>query len=257
MSTNIDCDVLIAGAGPTGMSAAIALHDAGFDVTIIDKHETGLSFSRAILVNSRTLALLKPYGVADKIISNGHRLSSITINGPNGAIMDGHFDTSDQSGFPPTSLPQLETESCFLEGLTERGINVTRPCALKTFNQKEDRVEALVERNGQYSTIRSLYLLGADGFHSVVREELGVNYNRSEMPLRMYSQDAVIDWSGRADINIWILDTGGAIAIKMANDKVRFAATCKETFLALELSDRIEQSTWESEFDVYFAQVDA
>jgi len=73
MAESVDCDVLIAGAGPTGMSAALALHDAGYKVQIIDKHKSGLSFSRAILVNSGTLRLLKPYGVADKIMMQGTR----------------------------------------------------------------------------------------------------------------------------------------------------------------------------------------
>ncbi len=69
------------------MSAAIALHDAGYKVMIIDKHEAGLNFSRAILVNSQTLSLLKPYGVADKIMSMGRSFKSISINGPNGVIL--------------------------------------------------------------------------------------------------------------------------------------------------------------------------
>ena len=60
MSEKLDCDVLIAGAGPTGMSAAIALTQARYRVNLIDKHKNGLDFSRAILVNSQTLKLLSP-----------------------------------------------------------------------------------------------------------------------------------------------------------------------------------------------------
>lgn len=255
MSQNIDFDVLIVGAGPTGMSAAIALYDAGHKVLIIDKHEKGLEFSRAILVNSQTLALLKPYGVADKIMRKGRAFSSITINGPDGVIIDGSIDVDSTAGVHPTGLPQLSTEECLAEGLAERGIAVMRPCTLKSFDQKEDHVDSIVEVNHEYFTIRSTYLLGADGFHSTVREGLGISYNQSVDPIFMYSQDAILDWKGRSDVNIWILSSGAALALKIGDSNVRFAATNKETFLALGFSKEIEKTTWESEFAVYFAQV--
>ncbi len=255
MAANIDCDILVAGAGPTGLSAAIASQDAGFSVAVVDKHKSGLPYSRACLVNSHTLALLKPYGIADKITSVGFPLASITIYGPNGVIIDGRFDIYDRSVLRPTALPQLKTENCFVDGLVERGITVQRPCALRSFNQKEDHVASVVEKDGRLLTIKSTYLLGADGYHSVVRAGLGVNYNRSKRPLLMYSQDAAINWRGRADVNTWILETGAAIANRIGDNRVRFAATGKEAFLATGLSDQIEQTTWETEFDVYFAQV--
>lgn len=255
MSQNVNFDVLIVGAGPTGMSAAIALHDAGYRVLIIDKHEKRLEFSRAILVNSQTLALLKPYGIADKIMRKGRVFSSITINGPNGAIIDGELATDNSASVHPTGLPQLSTEECLAEGIAERGIDIRRPCTLKSFDQKEDHVDSIVEVNHEYFSVRSTYLLGADGFHSTVREGLGISYNQSVDPILMYSQDAILDWSDRSDVNIWILGSGAAIALKIGDNKVRFAATNKETFLALGLSDKIETTPWESEFDVYFAQV--
>ncbi len=255
MSSDLDCDVLIAGAGPTGMSAAIALHDAGYRVIIIDKHAKGLAFSRAILVNSQTLSLLKPLGVADKIMAQGQRFRSITIQGVDGTLLEGHVGDSTDSEIRPTLLPQLTTEQCLLEGLLERGIRVNRPAELKTLHQFETHVESLVNFGEEIQTIRSSYLLGADGAHSAVRQSLGIDYHRSKRPLLMYSQDAEMDWTGRSDVMIWVLETGAAIAIRMGPRKIRFAATSKATFQALGLEDQIEKTTWESEFDVYFAQV--
>lgn len=255
MSNETDCDVLIIGAGPTGMSAALALHDYGYKVKIIDKYEKGLSFSRAILVNSQTLNLLKPYGVSDKIMEIGFPFSSITINGPSGIIINGRVDQDKNSAVHPTSLPQLETERCFQESLLQKGISITRPCILKSFEQYEDYVEGFFEEDTKYQPIRAKYLLGADGFHSTVRDQLGIHYNQSADSLMMYSQDAEIDWSNNSDVTIWILNTGAVLAFKIGDNKVRFAATNKESFLALGMSNRIKKTTWESEFAVYFAQV--
>ncbi len=255
MSGLIDCDVLIAGAGPTGMTATIALHDAGYKVRIIDKHESGLSFSRAILVNSGTLQILKPYGVADKIMSQGRAITSLTINGPDGALISGSVSAAIGADVRPTALPQLETEQCFQQSLSERRIGISRASMLKLFTQKENCVESIIEKDNNYSTIRSRYLLGADGFHSTVRKSLEIDNHQSAQPLIMYSQDAIIDWSGMSDVVIWITSTGAALALKCGERVVRFAATNRQTFDALGFSSRIEQTMWESEFEVYFAQV--
>jgi len=255
MAESVDCDVLIAGAGPTGMSAALALHDAGYKVQIIDKHESGLSFSRAILVNSGTLRLLKPYGVADKIMAQGRAITPLTINGPGGAIISGAVTADDRTDVHATALPQLDTEKCFQQSLAERGIVISRHSSLKLFTQKAGFVESVIESNFNYHTVRSHYLLGADGFHSAVRKGLEIDNQLSPQPLMMYSQDAIIDWSGRSDVVIWIMPTGAVIAMKCGDNIVRFAATKKETFDTLGCSAQIEQTTWESVFEVYFAQV--
>lgn len=256
MSLETDYDVLIAGAGPTGMSAAIALHDFGYSVGIIDKHKGGLDFSRAILVNSKTLKLLKPFGVTEKILKAGIPFTSLSIRGPDGPLIEGSVGAPDADGIRPISLPQLETERCLLESLQERGITVDRPIELLSFYQDEELVQSRVRVNGEERTIRSSYLLGADGSHSVVREQLDIQYNKSPVPLRMYSQDAVLPWQGQSDLVIWILEEGAAIAMKLGENRVRFAATDKNAFDFLGFNSKIERTTWESEFDVFFAQVE-
>ena len=255
MSDDFDCDLLIVGAGPTGMSAALALSDAGYKIMIIDKHEKALSYSRAILVNSKTLSLLKPYNVADKIIAMGHPCSSITINGPDGLIIEGSIKATKSTNLYPILLPQLITEQCLEEGLKERGITIDRPAVFKCFEQNDNYVESIIDRYDQQVSIRSKYLLGADGFHSTVIKGLGFNYNQSATPIWMYSLDAEIDWDNHSDANIWILNSGAALAMKIGNNKVRFAATSKQTFKELGISDNIKKITWENEFEVYFAQV--
>ena len=251
-----EAEILVVGAGPTGMSAALALHDFGYQVLIIDQHETGLDFSRAILVNSNTLRLLKPFGIAEKIIRRGIPFQSLAIRGPGGSLIEGAVGSVDADGIRPIALPQLMTEQCLLEGLLERQIKVERPTRLIEVQQDADQVLARVETEGRERIIRCAYLLGADGSHSVVREQLGIAYHRSPRPLKMYSQDAILPWEDQPDLAIWILDSGAAIAMKIAEDRVRFAATDKATFETLGFVSRIRETTWESEFDVFFAQVD-
>jgi 2-polyprenyl-6-methoxyphenol hydroxylase-like FAD-dependent oxidoreductase len=255
MSISYDCDVLIAGAGPTGMSAAIALHDFGYKVMIIDRHETSLDFSRAILVNSSALRALKPFGIHEKIGKAGIPFTSMAIRGPGGDILSGPVGAPSTDGIRPISLPQLETERCLNEGLSERGLEVERPLTLVSFQQDESKVESLVEGPRGTRTMISRYLLGADGAHSKVREILNIDYHRTPEPLRMYSQDAMLAWESEPDLVIWILDSGAVMAMRIGNDRVRFAATTRASFEELGLSQRIQKTTWESDFEVHFAQV--
>ncbi|MEY2697934.1 MAG: Pentachlorophenol 4-monooxygenase [Pseudomonadota bacterium] len=256
MSNPLDCDVLIAGAGPTGMSAAIALHDFGFKVILIDRHETGLGFSRAILVNSSALRALKPFGIHTKIEQAGVPFTSMAIRGPHGDIVSGAVGDAAPDGIRPISLPQLETEHCLNQGLSERGITVERPQTLVSFQQDGSHVASVVEGPKGPRTLTSRYLLGADGAHSKVRETLQIDPHRTPEPLGMYSQDAILNWEGEPDLVIWILDSGAVMAMRIGKDRVRFAATTRSTFEELGLSSRIQKTTWESDFDVYFAQVD-
>jgi 2-polyprenyl-6-methoxyphenol hydroxylase-like FAD-dependent oxidoreductase len=255
MSTQCDFDVLIAGAGPTGMSAGIALHDFGFRVGLIDRHEKGLDFSRAVLCNSHALRALKPFGIADKISRAGFPFLSMAIREPCGVILEGPVGEPDSDGIRPISLPQLETERCLLEGLAERGIKVVHPLRLVSFTQNDNNVVSTVEGPDGIHRLTSAYLLGADGSHSRVREGLGLDYHRTAEPLAMYSQDAVLAWEGQPDLGIWILDSGAAIAMRLGENRVRFAATSRLTFEELGFSNLIKQTTWESDFDVFFAQV--
>lgn len=256
MTNPLDCDVLIAGAGPTGMSAAIALNDFGFKVIVIDRHASGLDFSRAILVNSSALRALKPFGIQEKIEKAGIPFASMAIRGPEGDLLSGSVGNPDSDGIRPISLPQLETERCLNEGLLERGIEVRRPLTLKSFEQTASLVESAVEGPSGTQTIRSAYLLGADGAHSIVRDGLSIDHHRTPEPIGMYSQDAVLDWDNEPDLVIWILDEGAVMAMRIGKDRVRFAATNRSVFAALGLGARIQKTTWESDFDVYFAQVD-
>lgn len=256
MSNSLDCDVLIAGAGPTGMSAAIALHDFGFKVIVIDRHESGLDFSRAILVNSSALRALKPFGISDKIQKAGTPFSSMAIRGPHGDLVSGAVGDPASDGIRPISLPQLETERCLNEGLLERGIQVQRPLTLSAFEQTESHVESVVEGPEGTRILRSAYLLGADGAHSIVREGLAIDHHRTPEPLGMYSQDAVLSWDDEPDLVIWILEDGAVMAMRIGKDRVRFAATNRSVFESLGLGSRIQKTTWESDFEVYFAQVD-
>lgn len=238
------------------MSAALALIALGHSVHIVDKHAHGLDFSRAILVNSSTLAGLAPYGVADAMAARGRQVASLAFRGPSGVLASGHIDPANATAPRPVFLPQLETEACLREALTARGVEVERPCELVGLAQDAEGVTTSLETNGLRRSFRSRLLIGADGFHSRVREALGVPYRTVGADMKMYSADVVMTPPFPEDGCIFLLPEGAGMALRFRDRRVRLAGTSRAVFAALDFDKLIEATTWESDFVAHFALAD-
>ncbi len=253
---NVDVDVLIVGAGPTGMSAALAAHQQGLSVKIIDKHAKGLSYSRAILVNPHTLQLLKPFGVADRIIQRGQLIQSLGMRTFDGVIVSGDIPPVPQQ-LPSVGLAQLSTEQCFIEALADRGIYIQRPAEMFSLSQDEHGVTAHISTpdSPEPQTIRSRYLIGADGFNSRTRQLLGIDYHQTDLPYQLQVQDIALEWPFREDLALWLEDVGVVMAFKLSDHVVRFAGTDLSLIQRIPQLPAIDHIIWQSNFDVHFAQV--
>ena len=252
----IDVDVLIVGAGPTGMSTALAAHQQGLSVKIIDKHAKGLSYSRAILVNPHTLQLLKPFGVADRIIQRGQLIQSLCMRTFDGVIVSGDIPPVPQQ-LPSVGLAQLSTEQCFIEALAERGIHIQRPAQMFNFTQDAQGVTAYLNTadSAEPQAIRSRYLIGADGFSSRTRQLLNIDYHQTDLPYQLQVQDIALEWPFREDLALWLEDVGVVMAFKLSDHVVRFAGTDLSLIHRIPELPAIDHIIWQSNFDVHFAQV--
>jgi 2-polyprenyl-6-methoxyphenol hydroxylase-like FAD-dependent oxidoreductase len=120
-------DVLVVGAGPVGLTLAVSLVARGRKVTVIDNQDEGQNTSRASVVYSRTLELLEPYGVTQRLASQGIHARRFTIRDRDRVLMDVPFDWL-PTAYPYTLLvSQAVTESVLLERLGQLGGRVLRP----------------------------------------------------------------------------------------------------------------------------------
>lgn len=164
---SIDTDVLVVGAGPTGLTLAAALTARGLRSTVIDRLGEGANTSRAAVVHARTLEVLEPLGVASTLDARGVHASRFTIRDRDRVLVPITF------GGLPTRYPytlmvsQAVTEEVLLDRLTTLGGHVLRPRALVDLAQDETGVDATLDDG---SRIRARYVVGADGMHSAVRE---------------------------------------------------------------------------------------
>jgi len=172
-----NANVLIVGAGPTGMTLALSLLSRGHEITIVDKLEEGDNTSRAAVVYPATLEVLNPYGVAERLIVRGIRSPRFTIRDRDRVLMPVPFDKL-PTAFPYTLLvSQAVTEEVLLERLKQLGGRVLRPWTLTRLEQDTSVTTAIFADGKQ---IRAKFVIGADGVHSTVREQAGISSKRDE-----------------------------------------------------------------------------
>lgn len=173
--TSAGMDVLIVGAGPTGLTVALSLLSQGRDVTIVDKLEEGANTSRAAVVYPGTLEGLNAYGVAEALVAKGIRAPRFTIRDRDRVLTPVPFDTL-PTAFPFTLLvSQAVTEALLLQRFKQLGGKVLRPQTVVGVQQDNSAVTVTLENGEQ---MRASLLVGADGVHSVVREQARITSSR-------------------------------------------------------------------------------
>jgi 2-polyprenyl-6-methoxyphenol hydroxylase-like FAD-dependent oxidoreductase len=168
--------ILIVGAGPTGLSAAIELARRGWRPRIVDKDAGPPTESRALAVNPRSLRVLEPSGAAARLLAAGRRIHNAHLHTAEREFLT--LQVSDLGGPYPFMLvlPQGEIEALLAEVLREHGIEVEWRTELVGLAQADGQVRAELAGAGGPETATADLLIGADGAHSAVRHRLGLAF---------------------------------------------------------------------------------
>jgi 2-polyprenyl-6-methoxyphenol hydroxylase-like FAD-dependent oxidoreductase len=198
VATPIKTEVLIIGAGPTGLSLACQLVRNGTDFVIVEKNEGITPYSKAIGVHARTLEIFDQIGLAQEAVARG------TVAGTARLIIDGELRGelrfSDvgkgMSPFPfVLMLEQSKTERLLYEYLQSHQKDVLWKTELETFKQDSDGVVVQVRTSDdETQTISAKYIVGCDGPKSLVRHALGLKFEGSTFERIFYVADAQVDW---------------------------------------------------------------
>jgi 2-polyprenyl-6-methoxyphenol hydroxylase-like FAD-dependent oxidoreductase len=228
-----DTQVLIIGAGPTGLVLALWLNRLGVRVRIIDKVAEAGTTSRALAVHARTLEFYRCLSMADEVVRNGVLLKGVNLwarGRRTGRVGFGEMGEG-LSPFPYVIIyPQDVHERMLIERLKAVGVTVERPTELVDFRDDGRGVTArLRHADGADETCRADYLAGCDGARSTVRETLGVGFAGSTYAHLFYVADVEADGPiMNRELNL-ALDTSEFLAVfpLIRPENARFIGTAR------------------------------
>jgi 2-polyprenyl-6-methoxyphenol hydroxylase-like FAD-dependent oxidoreductase len=220
-------DVLVVGAGPTGLAAATELRRRGRQVLIVDAGAVGSNTSRAAVIHARTLEVLEPSGVTPRLLREGVIVPRFSLrdHGKRLARIDfAHLPTK----YPFTlMLPQYRTEQLLTQRLNELGGIVHRRVALTDLQLRDGFAEAqLADSDGATRSVAARFVIGADGLRSVVRQTLGISFDGSSYSQAFVLADVRMTWPLQNDeVQLFFSPSGLVVIAPLPKGHHRIVAT--------------------------------
>ena len=219
-------DVLIVGAGPTGLALAITLQRAGIDHILIDKLPTGQNTSRAAVIHAHTLEMLDNLGVSTLLVDEGLKLATFSIRDRDRTLVQLGFDGLTTPHPYLLMLPQDVTERVLSDRLVALGGSIHRGVAASEVRQDTTGVHVSLTSDAGPHSIAARYVVGADGMHSMVRAASGAEFEGAAYGESFVLADVSMDWSHERDeVMLFFSPAGMVVVAHLPNVRFRIVAT--------------------------------
>lgn len=241
-------DVLIAGAGPTGLVLALWLARQGIKVRIIDRNTQPGQTSRAMAVQARTLELYRQLGLADAVIAAGHRNPTVNlwVRGKRRTSVSLADAGRDLTPYPFLLIyPQDQHERLLVDRLQAIGVTVERQTELLSFVEDHDRVVVRLRLpDGREEDCEARYLAGCDGARSPIRHQLGIGFEGGTYRQVFYVADVELSGLEPGDGLHIVLDSADFVAaLPYGHDGgYRLIGTIRDEAETLSFSDIDQQA---------------
>ncbi|MGF1425804.1 FAD-dependent monooxygenase [Kitasatospora sp. LaBMicrA B282] len=264
--------IIVVGAGPVGLTAALELARRGVPVRIVDRLAEPTTESRAIVVHARSLEVFERLGLVDELIRAGVRTTAMEMHADGEVVARIALDLVD-SPFPySVTIAQTETERILTKALAEHGVTVEREVTLTGLTQDEHGAQVVLEHaDGRQETVSTGWLVGADGGHSQARHLVGsalAGTFKGEKFL-MGDVNADHDLDPHSMYTFFAPHDGPLLVFPMEGDRLRLIAniatdeerTATQEWLQQVVDERAERpirirdSRWLTVFEVHHAQV--
>jgi 2-polyprenyl-6-methoxyphenol hydroxylase-like FAD-dependent oxidoreductase len=204
-------DVLVAGAGPTGLALAAQLAAPGVRVRLIDRGLDRVHESRALAIQPRTLEVLTGLVVTGELIACGNPAVQLRMHARGRVLTVPVFDLGlDDTAYPYLLfLSQAETERILVEHLAAAGVHVERGVELTGLSDTADCATAtLRHRDGREEAVSARYVAGCDGAHSTVRRLAGIRFEGSSYPQTFVLADVDAEGVEPGAAHVFLSDQG-------------------------------------------------
>ena len=223
-------EILIAGAGPTGLVLALWLTRLGVKVRIIDKTAEAGTTSRALAVQARTLEFYHQVGIDEAVVAGGVKVENLNmwVSGHRAATV--HLRRIGE-GLTPYAFalifPQDAHERLLIDRLIALGVQVERKTELLRFSQYDGGITATLRRpDGSEETCEAAYLAGCDGASSTVRGQLGIGFPGGTYTGLFYVADVVATGEPvRGELHVDIEDADFLLLFPLSEQHWRLVGT--------------------------------
>ncbi|WP_051970119.1 FAD-dependent monooxygenase [Kitasatospora azatica] len=204
-------EVLVVGAGPTGLTLAAELLKSGTEVRVVDRAERSNPHSKAITLWPRALEAFAAVGAGDAIYERGLKLRAANYYAGTKLLNRLVFRPMPGTRYPyPLSLAQSETEEFLRVALAELGGKVEYGRRVRSVQAGPDQVNAVFEDG---SSVLADWLVGCDGAHSTVRAEAGIAFEGATYPQTFVLADGVYDTPLAHDESYYFMGPKGVIVV--------------------------------------------
>ncbi|MGW5640289.1 FAD-dependent monooxygenase [Streptomyces sp. NPDC003832] len=179
-------DVVVAGAGPTGLMLAGELAMAGVRCRVVERRQDRTRESRALGLHGRTMEVLNMRGMAEEVLARANPIPQVRVSLGSSLFDMGRLAT-DYGQL--TIIPQGETEEILEKRATELGVVVDRGVALTDCRQSGRSVVCTLEQDGRVWEETASWLVGCDGSRSRVREAMGADFTGATYPYTIIVAD--------------------------------------------------------------------
>jgi 2-polyprenyl-6-methoxyphenol hydroxylase-like FAD-dependent oxidoreductase len=224
----IQQDVVVVGAGPTGLALGAELHRQGVSAMVLDKLAAGDNTSRASVVHARTLEVLEPLGATAGLLQRGLIVPIFRIR-DNSRILATVSFRELKTAYPFTLMcPQDRVEAILLGRLQSFGGDVKRPCEVIDIRQEQNDVQLQVKSGQEAGSIHARWLVGCDGAHSLVRERSGIPFEGDAYEESFILADVEMDWPlDREEVSLFYCEKGLVVVAPLPDDRFRIVASVR------------------------------
>lgn len=219
-----DSVVLIAGAGPIGMTLALQLQRLGVPYRVIERNAGPSTATKALALHSRTLDIFADLGIAREAVDTGHAIKYFRVQSRGKTILRYDFTLLDAAHPLLLSLPQPQTERLLMKRLAELGGRIEWQTELVDMQQAGAHVAVTLKKaSGEQETLNVRWLVGADGARSTVRKKLGLSFDGEHYQRHFMLADVDLRWNGWHDEGVFFLgEREGYVAVAPLDDQGRY-----------------------------------